>query len=1124
MTLGLLSIVLTGATSMIALVGIYAFLWQRERQPSIGLWSLGWAAWGVQLVAQPLAHVESLRFPWYFISLASLGLSSFLLYAGISHFVGSPLRLRAFLWLLIPVLAPLATFWEFPVDGRIAAAPVFAFSILVDFLSIRLLFYEVPLLKGSQMGWGSAAVYGVWTSLKLAQFIVPWEDPALIALALGNNALAVGISLLLFIAILVTAKREARRRAEGLNALYALTAAAGRTLVPEEVLDTALDVLNGLLAGSSGLGIFLIDSDDAGQDLTLVAGDALPLACQQSGPFENCACYLATRSGQTVSPWGPLLPPSLCPSDCTVNLAVPLSARERVVGAICATLPDTFRVTVEDRHLLEAIGQQLGVALENCRLHQETQRRLEELAVLHEIETHIASALELEDLLQAVASQIQRVLDVSTLYLGLYDAEIDELYIPLIIDQGEKREPLRLSVSQGAGLGGWVIRSGEPLWIDDMAVERDQLPIQALAVGDPTRSLAVLPLITRGKVVGVLSAQSYAPHALDAEKKRLLTDVAHQVAVAIQNVRLYQQAQRRLTEAQVLKEISQTAVSILEFDQVLDRSLRILDRELGVEYVGFMVPDEEGKHMVSHRSMLGYQAPDEGIFRFPVTECITGRVYRTGEPVLIADVTQVSDYAVASADTQSEVAVPVRVGKEVVAVLNVESRRAKAFNQNDLAFYMAVAGQLGVALENARLYQAEQRRRREAETLYRAAQALTTTLDLPEVLDRILTELQQTVPYDSASVQLLEEGALRIIGGRGFPNPDEILDLTFDPSKDDNPNGRVVRSRAPVILEDAPSIYTEFRREPHGVANIRAWLGVPLLFGDRVIGILALDKSNPGFYSAEHARVALAFAGQAAIAIENARLYQQIEDQSGRLKEAIQELQELDRLRNQLVQNVSHELRTPLTLIQGYAELLINEDLGTLATAQRNAIEMIHERAVILARLIYNLTALQAIPREALALVPLSLTEVIQQVLSDYRQLASRSDVRFKVDLAEDLPLIRADRERLALAFLHLIDNAIKFSPDGGTVWIQTWAEGGSVYLSVRDEGIGIAPEHLDRIFERFYQADGSTTRRFGGMGIGLALVWEIVEAHGGTVDVTSQVGQGSTFSVKLPRQGDGRS
>lgn len=1121
MTVWLLPVVVAGATTIIALASIYAFLWWHNRQPNMGLWALGWFACGVQIVAHALTHVESLRFPWFFLNLACLGLSSFLLFAGISYFVGRTFRPRAFLWMLFPIFTALVTFLDFPADERLVAAPVFAFSILVDFLAVRLLFYKVPLLKDAQMGWGTAAAYGTWSGLKLAQLVVPLGDPALIALALGNSGLAAGVASLLLVASLVAAQREAQRRAQRLDILFSLTTAAGRSPLVDDILETALDELNQLLEGNAGLGIFLRDADDAEHRLTLAAGEALPSACQQEGPHEECACCLAARTGQIVSPEGPLLPPSDQP-ECSVNLAVPLPARERVIGAICATVPESFRFTRGERRLLEAFGQQLGSALENRSLHQEAQRRLDELTALHEIETHIASALDLEDLLQAVGSQIQRVLGVSTLYLGLYDAGTDELYIPLIIDQGKKRKPLRLTTSESAGLGGWVIRSGKALWIDDMAAERDQLPIKAVALGDPTRTLAVLPLITRGKVVGVLSAQSYTPHKFDARQKRLLTDIAHQVAIAIENVRLYQQAQRRLTEAQVLKEISQTAVSILDFDQVLDRSLRILERELGAEYIGFMLPDETGQYMVSHQSMLGYQAPDEGIFRFPVTACITGRVYRTGEPVLIADVTQVSDYAVASSDSRSEVAVPVQVGQEVVAVLNVESRQTNAFNEDDLAFYTAVAGQLGVALENARLYQSEQQRRREAETLYRAAQALTTTLELPEVFDRILTELQQAVPYDSASVQLLEDGVLRIIGGRGFPNPEEILGLTFDPSKDDNPNGRVMRTRAPVILEDAPTEYAEFHRQPHEVANIRAWLGVPLFFGDRVIGILALDKSTPGFYAPEHARVALAFAGQAAIAIQNARLYRQIEDQSGRLKDAIKELQELDRLRNQLVQNVSHELRTPLTLIQGYAELLINEDLGPLAAAQRNAIKMIHERAVILARLIYNLTALQAIPREALALVPLSLSEVVEQVLNDYRQLASRSDVRFDVELAEDLPLIRADRERLALAFLHLIDNAIKFSPDGGTVWIRAWSENGASYFSVQDQGIGIAPEHIDRIFDRFYQADGSTTRRFGGMGIGLALVWEIIEAHGGTVNVSSEVGQGSVFTVRLPEPGEG--
>ncbi|HID88810.1 MAG TPA: GAF domain-containing protein, partial [Anaerolineae bacterium] len=514
---------------------------------------------------------------------------------------------------------------------------------------------------------------------------------------------------------------------------------------------------------------------------------------------------------------------------------------------------------------------------------------------------------------------------------------------------------------------------------------------------------------------------------------------------------------------------------------------------------------------------IGYPTPAEKVF-LPMEKSVCGQVFQTGKPLYIGDVREIPFYHEGASEVRSELAVPVRVGDRVIGVLNVESREVNAFDEEDIAFYTAIAGQLGVALENARLYREERRRRQEAETLYRAVQALTTTLDLQEVLGRILTELRQVVPYDSASVQLLEEGVLKIIDGRGFPDLDALPGFVIDPRKEDNPNARVLESRAPVILEDAPATYEAFHPPPHADIGIRAWMGVPLLFGDRVIGMLTLDKREPGFYTEEHARLAMAFAAQAAIAIENARLYRRLERQSAQLAQAVKELQDLNRLRNQLVQNVSHELRTPLTLIQGYTELLLNEGLGQLEPAQRRALKTMEEYIRTLSHLIYNLTALRTFPRETLALMPVSIVEIVGQLLEEEKQLARSAGVSFNTDLPDDLPPVLGDRERLDLVFHHLIDNAIKFSPNGGDVHIRAWADEEWVYISVKDEGIGIAPEHLDRIFERFYQIDGSTTRRFGGMGVGLALVWEIVEAHGGTVEVESEPGKGSNFTVRLPQ------
>jgi signal transduction histidine kinase len=152
-----------------------------------------------------------------------------------------------------------------------------------------------------------------------------------------------------------------------------------------------------------------------------------------------------------------------------------------------------------------------------------------------------------------------------------------------------------------------------------------------------------------------------------------------------------------------------------------------------------------------------------------------------------------------------------------------------------------------------------------------------------------------------------------------------------------------------------------------------------------------------------------------------------------------------------------------------------------------------------------------------LTMSPVSLVDVVRRVLAEFQKIAQESGVVFNAELPEDLPLVLGDHERLQLVFGHLVDNAIKFSPDGGVVTLRAWADEEMICVSVADEGIGISPDSLGRIFERFYQVDGSTRRRFGGMGIGLALVWEIVEVHGGSVRVESEPGEGSVFTVVLP-------
>jgi diguanylate cyclase (GGDEF)-like protein/PAS domain S-box-containing protein len=226
-------------------------------------------------------------------------------------------------------------------------------------------------------------------------------------------------------------------------------------------------------------------------------------------------------------------------------------------------------------------------------------------------------------------------------------------------------------------------------------------------------------------------------------------------------------------------------------------------------------------------------------------------------------------------DSRSFFAMPLLAkGKTVGGVV---ASTPQELSEEDAAKLMTFANQAAIAIENARLYEETRQRALEQETLREAALALTTALDRNEVIERILAQLQQVVPYDSASVQLLREDRMEIVGGRGFPNLPELLGITF-PTHGDNPNSEVIRTKVPFIVEDASAVYDEFQKGPHPQTTIRSWMGVPMLVGEQLVGMIALDKREPGFYTPQHARLAEAFAAQAAVAFENAHLFEKTEE------------------------------------------------------------------------------------------------------------------------------------------------------------------------------------------------------------------------------------------------------
>jgi len=263
-------------------------------------------------------------------------------------------------------------------------------------------------------------------------------------------------------------------------------------------------------------------------------------------------------------------------------------------------------------------------------------------------------------------------------------------------------------------------------------------------------------------------------------------------------------------------------------------------------------------------------------------------------------------------------------------------------------------------------------------------------------------------------------------------------------------------------------------------------------------------------------------------ALEDANLFleRRVNERTAELQEALQKLSELSQLKANFVANISHELRTPLTHIKGYLELLITGSLGTVTDEQGSALQVSQRAAGQLESLINNLILFSQNERGAitLQLSPIDLKNLAEHVHSNARQKAASRSVAFQVDLCDPLPLVQADGEKILWVILQLVDNAIKFTPNGGTVRLSIQPEQGRmIMVSVIDTGIGIPPDRMGELFEPFHQLDGSAKRRYGGTGLGLALVRDILQAHGSVIEVESEEGKGSTFRFPLLLAKDGR-
>ncbi len=745
---------------------------------------------------------------------------------------------------------------------------------------------------------------------------------------------------------------------------------------------------------------------------------------------------------------------------------------------------------------------------ENSR--RETRRKRQHAALMY-LATHPALAEGLPEAFHIIARKTAETLQITRVTLWQLHDPGNEFFNLTVVPDENATLPTSLPMEQYPKCFSTIL-AGQIIDVPDVSRASQLTKLtDGFLSGKRIAAILAMPVRLYGKIAGAVFCEHTEVREWPEDEKIFVGQIASLVSQTLLNANL----RRRADELAIITRISREITSVPNLHKVLRIIAQNATELLHADTGGMYAFREDGRLYVEE-----FYGVDEELIRhinshgIGLGEGCIGKAAATRRPVkMFATSDQIiCTKAPASLlkDIQAVLAVPILQEDHALGGITLWYHDKHRFTSEEITFIQALAQQCVNAIVNAQLFDAEARRRQEAETLYNVVQALSSTLNLSEVLELIISELQKVVPYDSASIQQLNGEQLTIIGGRGFRDLNRVIGRTFDLTRIDIPNHRVMRTLSPVIVNEMKQWYDDFQRT-------HSWLGVPLLFNEQPVGMLALDKCEPGFYTPEHARLALAFATQAAIAMENARLFAAEEQRAKALAAALEQQRELDRLKDEFIQNVSHELRTPLAIARGYAELLYEGDLGPLNSEQKHPMGIIVRRLQMLTKLIGDINATLEIESRREHREMVDFAQIAKTIVDDFQPSMHKANLTLEYNIAPNLPAIRGDPVHLRRVLDNLLGNALKFTPAGGKVTLTLYREGDFLRLEVTDTGIGIPEDQLERVFIRFYQVDGSASRRYGGAGLGLSLVKEIVESLGGSVSVTSTIGEGSTFTVKLP-------
>jgi len=784
--------------------------------------------------------------------------------------------------------------------------------------------------------------------------------------------------------------------------------------------------------------------------------------------------------------------------------------------------------------LVKTFADQAVIAIANVRLFKELEARNGELTEALEQQTATGDILrvisssptDVQPVFETIVKDAARLCAASD--ASLYQREDDLMRCVANYGRvasasvGETRP-----ITRGTG-SGRAILDRRTIHLPDVLADVAEFPdVEAVIRREGIRAVLSVPLLREGLPIGAITIRRTEARPYSDKQIKLIETFADQAVIAIENVRLFNETKEALDRqtgtSEILRVISSSPTDLQPvLDAVAERAASLCGASDG----GIFRVDGDRLRLVAHH--VSIPSGPVGQFTLPLIRgTVGGRAVLERRSIHVRDLQQdVEEFPEGSTTARRfghRTILGVPLLREGVGIGCIIIRRTEAhpFTQKQVELLQAFADQAVIAIENVRLFRELEARTHdltrsvgELRALGEVGQAISSTLDLQTVLGTIVARATELSGTDAGVIYEYDEQREIFVPRATEHLEAEIVDtmLATPVRRGEGATGRLAEAQEPIQVPDILAAPAESRVRGALVrAGYRALLAVPLVREGHLLGGLTVIRKATGTFAPETIALLQTFATQSSLALQNARLFREIEDKSRQLEVASQH-------KSEFLANMSHELRTPLNAIIGFSEVLTDRMFGELNEKQEEYLKDIYASGTHLLSLINDILDLSKIEagRMELELTEFDLPTAIDNALTLVRERAGRRSIALHTSIDTRLGQIQADERKVWQVVLNLLSNAIKFTPEGGRIEVGAVPKDRFVEVSVSDTGIGIAPEDQEKVFEEFRQV-GTAAKKVEGTGLGLTLCRKFVELHCGRIWVKSQEGVGSTFTFTIP-------